>query len=127
MLRGDDGRGHRALAISALVIVLTICMPIIRREDPSTQPPRCKDQSESGVAKAPAPSGATVSIGGYQLQGVVEDLRCFLSLLCGFCGMHILHVMQQSFQPQGTNEVPLVDAAEGPENQDVKLCFSVGM
>lgn len=134
MLQGDDGHGHRALAISALVIVLTICVPAIRRASPSTQLPRCsQDEPATRVAKAPAPSGAPVSNGGYQLQGALEDLRCFLSLLCGFCGMHLLHTMQRSFEQQGTNDRRLdgnddaVGAAQGPENQDVKLCFSVGM
>lgn len=105
---GGDGSGHRRLALSALVVVLTICTPAVRGASTGTQQPRCtKDE-------------------GYQLPQVLDDLRCILSLLCGFCGMHLLHVMQQGLVQRVADERSL-EVAQDPENQDVKLCFAVSM
>lgn len=137
MVRGDDVLGHRALAFSALVIVLTICMPVIRRASPGKQLPICgQDQPATRTEKGKGArhSGAKVFDDGYELKGVAEDLRCFLSLVCGFCGMHLLHTIQQGFERRGAQQQRLengedadLSGAEGLENQDVKLCFSIGM
>lgn len=122
---GGDGSGHRLLALSALVVVLTICLPATRRASPGTQQPRCNKNK---------PDLATVSDGGYQLQGMLDDVRCLLSLICGFCGMHLLHMMQQGLVQRGaldwhsnSADRPSSEVAQDSENQDIKLCFSVGM